>query len=125
MSGVHTPILSFERGIEGILQSRTQDPALPQYSPLVPWDGRVEEKVQELMQTPTREEQLLHFLGPEHVSPDSLTPALFRGLLASSLKRLRKRAREQEVFEEAVAVLEDLDAASRLLEAYRNSLRQA
>ncbi|MCX5770114.1 MAG: hypothetical protein NTZ09_07570, partial [Candidatus Hydrogenedentes bacterium] len=61
MGGVDNRILSFDRGIEGILPSRLQQPGvhgmeLPQYAQLIPWAGRVEEKVHQLLLAPSREE---------------------------------------------------------------------
>ncbi len=130
MGGVDNRILSFDRGIEGVLPNQVHQPGLnaiglPQHSQLIPYDGRVEEKVQQLLSAPSREEQLIQKFGPENVDPDTLTPGLFRSLLKSGTKQLREKAKEQEAFGDAADVLEDLDEASQLLEAYRNALRQA
>ena len=129
MAGVENRILSFDRGIEGILPNRQQlganGPELPQSSQLIPWDGRAEEKVHQLLLAPSHEEQLVQSLAPQNVDPDTMTPGLFRGLIKSGMGWLRERENEHDAFGAAADILEDLDAASRLLEAYRNALRQA
>lgn len=130
MGGVENRILSFDRGIEGVLPYQVQERGvtrteLPQYAQLIPYDGRVQGKVQQLLLAPSREEQMVQTFGPQHVDPDTLTPGLFRGLVKSGMKHLREKTGEQQAFGEAAEVLEDLDSASELLEAYRNALRQA
>ncbi len=125
MPGLDSTILNFDRGIEGIMLGQTAPVRLPNMPQSLPWDGQVEERVAQLLLAPSREEQLLNGLAPENISPSLLSPASFRRLIKRSSNEIKKRSGEHDVFARASAVLDDVESAGELLEAFRNALRQA
>lgn len=125
MPGLDNPILNFDRGIERVMTGQAVPVRVQSLPQSLPWSGEVQERIEQLLREPSRDEQLLGALAPEGLSPSLLSPSKFRPILRSSAKRIRERAGDHDSFARAATVLDDVESAEDLLEAFRNALRQA
>ena len=125
MAGVDHRILSFTQGIEEVSLGGFTEARLPDTPRLIPWDGQSEAHVAQLLQTPSREDDLVNALCPEGLTGAMVSPERFRRSVRTCGEGLRRAMEEHPALAEAAAVLDDIDTAVALLEAYRNALRPA
>lgn len=113
MAGEISNRLAFDVGIERIsITSGPEVARLPQTADVVPGDIAVEQKLADILYSPSWQQQLLDAIRTQVENREMLVPARYQAMLESAQEHLRLAAEKEENDEDR----EDLEAAAKFLD---------
>ena len=126
MAIANTRILTFDTGIERIIQSGERaDQPLPERNALTPTGEPVRVRLDEMLNAPALNELLRGSVRPQIADKTALAPGRYQTLLDEAQAELRHRAGgENSVLANAATLLEQEQQLRDLLNTLRNLLVQ-